>query len=166
MRSSRNTPGGSGTHLPPGATAGEKPCSRLTAFMALMPGPKRRRRRFDYPLTTDRFSSFGISRDPDNENRTVPELPSGTGGIFICTEKGYARLVIFGAWVVMAQWVCSVCDYVYNEEVGDPAAGISPGTPFENLPVDWRCPGCSVGKEAFVRVDEEEEVETNEEDYL
>ncbi len=67
----------------------------------------------------------------------------------------------------MARWACSVCDYEYTEEAGDPAAGIPPGTPFEDLPVDWRCPGCSVGKGAFVRVDEEEEeVKTDEEDCL
>lgn len=67
----------------------------------------------------------------------------------------------------MARWVCSVCDYEYNEEAGDTATGIPPGTPFEDLPADWRCPRCSVGKEAFVRVDEEEEeVKTDEEDYL
>jgi len=59
----------------------------------------------------------------------------------------------------MARWACSVCDYEYNEEAGDPAAGIPPGTRFEDLPAGWRCPGCRVGKEAFVRVDEEEEVE-------
>lgn len=67
----------------------------------------------------------------------------------------------------MARWVCSVCDYEYNEEAGDPATGIPPGTPFEDLPDDWRCPRCAVGKGAFVRVNgEEEEVRTNEEDYL
>ena len=67
----------------------------------------------------------------------------------------------------MARWVCSVCDYEYNEEAGDPATGIPPGTPFEDLPDDWRCPRCTVGKGAFVRVNgEEEEVRTNEEDYL
>ena len=57
----------------------------------------------------------------------------------------------------MARWVCSVCDYEYVEEAGDPATGIPPGTPFEDLPDDWRCPDCMVGKEAFVRAGEEEE---------
>ena len=65
----------------------------------------------------------------------------------------------------MARWVCSICDYEYNEEAGDPANGISPGTLFEDLPPGWRCPGCRVGKEAFVRVNGEE-VEKNEEGYL
>jgi len=34
----------------------------------------------------------------------------------------------------MARWVCSICDYEYNEEAGDPANGIPPGTLFEDLP--------------------------------
>ncbi len=56
----------------------------------------------------------------------------------------------------MTRWVCSVCDYEYIEEAGDPSSGIPPGTLFEDLPPDWRCPDCNVGKEAFVRIDEEE----------
>lgn len=66
----------------------------------------------------------------------------------------------------MGRWVCSVCDYEYIEEAGDPAAGISPGTRFEDLPHDWRCPGCRVGKDAFVRVDGVGEPEVSEDDYL
>ena len=66
----------------------------------------------------------------------------------------------------MGRWICSVCDYEYNEEAGDPATGIPPGTLFEDLPDDWRCPGCSVGKEAFVGVNDEGEAKADEEDYL
>jgi rubredoxin len=49
----------------------------------------------------------------------------------------------------MQKWVCVVCDYVYDPEQGDPDQGIEPGTPFEDLPDDWRCPDCGVGKEDF-----------------
>ncbi|RXE57476.1 rubredoxin [Methanoculleus taiwanensis] len=63
----------------------------------------------------------------------------------------------------MARWVCSVCDYVYDEEMGDPATGIPPGTVFHDLPDDWQCPGCRVGKEAFVRSEGEEDVNENDE---
>ena len=66
----------------------------------------------------------------------------------------------------MARWVCSVCDYEYVEEAGDPDAGIPPGTPFEDLPADWRCPDCMAGKEAFVRAGEEGEVKGDGEDNL
>ena len=40
------------------------------------------------------------------------------------------------------KYVCSVCDYVYDPEVGDPDNGIEPGTAFEDLPDDWVCPEC------------------------
>ncbi|OOC46524.1 hypothetical protein XO09_06840, partial [Thermosipho sp. 1223] len=45
----------------------------------------------------------------------------------------------------MKRYVCSVCGYVYDPEVGDPDNGVEPGTPFEKLPEDWVCPVCGVG---------------------
>ena len=52
---------------------------------------------------------------------------------------------------------CLVCDYIYDPEKGDPDSGIEPGTEFEDLPDDWLCPVCGVGKEQFAPVTEEEE---------
>lgn len=49
----------------------------------------------------------------------------------------------------MKKYVCKVCQWVYDPLIGDPAGGIAPGTPFEELPDDWVCPGCGVGKEDF-----------------
>ncbi|MCX7774424.1 MAG: rubredoxin [Clostridia bacterium] len=49
----------------------------------------------------------------------------------------------------MEKWVCTICGYEYNPEVGDPDAGIEPGTEFEDLPEDWVCPDCGVGKDMF-----------------
>lgn len=49
----------------------------------------------------------------------------------------------------MDKYICPVCGYVYDPEVGDPENGVSPGTPFEKLPDDWTCPVCEVGKEEF-----------------
>lgn len=45
--------------------------------------------------------------------------------------------------------VCEICGWVYDEEVGVPESGIAPGTKFEDLPEDFACPLCSVGKEYF-----------------
>lgn len=39
---------------------------------------------------------------------------------------------------------CIVCAYIY-----DPENGIEPGTSFEDLPDDWVCPLCFVGKDQF-----------------
>lgn len=44
---------------------------------------------------------------------------------------------------------CIACDYVYDPEQGDPRADIDPGTEFEDLPEDWECPICGVGKDDF-----------------
>ncbi len=46
-------------------------------------------------------------------------------------------------------YVCSACGYEYDPAVGDPENGIKPGTPFEELPEDWTCPLCGLGKEVF-----------------
>ena len=47
------------------------------------------------------------------------------------------------------KYVCSICGYVYDPEVGDPYNGISAGTRFEDLPEDWYCPRCKQGKDKF-----------------
>ncbi len=44
---------------------------------------------------------------------------------------------------------CKVCGYAYDQEVGDEDNDIQPGTSFEDLPADWVCPVCGVGKEEF-----------------
>ncbi len=49
----------------------------------------------------------------------------------------------------MKKYVCNVCGYVYDEALGDPDNGIAPGTKFEDLPDDWGCPLCGVGKDSF-----------------
>ena len=53
----------------------------------------------------------------------------------------------------MDKYVCEVCDWVYDPEIGDPENGIAPGTKFEALPDDWVCPLCGVGKDQFKKVD-------------
>ena len=49
----------------------------------------------------------------------------------------------------MKKYICNVCGWVYDPAVGDPDNGIAPGTAFEDLPEDWVCPECGVGKEDF-----------------
>ncbi len=51
----------------------------------------------------------------------------------------------------MDRYVCDVCGYVYDPAVGDDTQGIAPGTSFEDLPEDWVCPECGVGKENFTK---------------
>ncbi|MEA9977287.1 MULTISPECIES: rubredoxin [unclassified Pseudomonas] len=48
------------------------------------------------------------------------------------------------------RYVCGPCWYTYDPLVGDPEHRIPPGTAFEDLPDDWVCPDCGIGKEYFV----------------
>ena len=52
----------------------------------------------------------------------------------------------------MDRYECIVCGYIYDPAVGDSKANILPGTSFGNLPADWVCPECGVGKDQFVKV--------------
>jgi rubredoxin len=49
----------------------------------------------------------------------------------------------------MKKYGCTICDYVYDPSIGDPDAGIKPGTPFEKIPDDWVCPICGTSKADF-----------------
>jgi len=49
----------------------------------------------------------------------------------------------------MKLYRCVPCGYVYDPQAGDPDNGIDPGTAFEDLPADWHCPICFVGKDEF-----------------
>lgn len=50
---------------------------------------------------------------------------------------------------MMQRYVCVVCGWVYDPIEGDPESGIPPGTAFKDIPDDWTCPACGVGKEHF-----------------
>lgn len=52
------------------------------------------------------------------------------------------------------KYICDVCEWEYDETVGDPENGIAPGTKFEDLPDDFVCPVCGVDKESFRKAEE------------
>jgi Rubredoxin len=49
----------------------------------------------------------------------------------------------------MAKYKCMVCGYIYDEAEGDPDQSVSPGTVWAEVPEDWVCPICGVGKDQF-----------------
>jgi rubredoxin len=51
------------------------------------------------------------------------------------------------------KYICVNCGYVYDPDEGDPSNGIPPGTEFEDLPEDWRCPICYVSRDQFDPMD-------------
>ena len=42
----------------------------------------------------------------------------------------------------MKKYVCDVCGYIYDPAENDNVA-------FEDLPAEWTCPVCGVGKDHF-----------------
>jgi rubredoxin len=54
----------------------------------------------------------------------------------------------------MRKYQCAMCGHVYDPAEGDPASGITPGTPFEELPDTWCCPDCGAAKAEFEPMDQ------------
>lgn len=42
------------------------------------------------------------------------------------------------------RYECPGCGYIYDEEIGDPDEGFSPGTRWTDIPEEWFCPDCAV----------------------
>jgi rubredoxin len=49
----------------------------------------------------------------------------------------------------MEKYICSICNYLYDPELGDPDNNVDPGTSFEDLPESWVCPICGADKSFF-----------------
>ena len=49
----------------------------------------------------------------------------------------------------MKTYVCTICGYIYDEAKGDADQGLAPGTKWEDVPEDFVCPLCGVGKDQF-----------------
>ena len=54
---------------------------------------------------------------------------------------------------VMKTYMCLVCGVAYDEATGWSEEGLAPGTLWADVPADWRCPECGVGKADFVMCD-------------
>jgi rubredoxin len=53
----------------------------------------------------------------------------------------------------MKKWMCSNCGWIYDEEKGDAASGLAPGTRWEDVPDNWVCPDCGAEKSQFEMVE-------------
>ena len=58
----------------------------------------------------------------------------------------------------MEKYVCKICGYVYDPEIGDQDEGcfsyVAAGTDFADIPDEWMCPLCGVKKNYFEVVQE------------
>lgn len=53
----------------------------------------------------------------------------------------------------MDSYVCNVCNWEYDPAQGAPEADVPAGTAWEDVPEDFVCPLCGVGKDEFSRVE-------------
>ncbi|MEZ5709768.1 MAG: rubredoxin [Blastomonas sp.] len=53
----------------------------------------------------------------------------------------------------MKKWMCMNCGWIYEQELGDPEGEIAPGTAWEDIPDDWKCPDCGSLKAEFEMVE-------------
>jgi len=49
-------------------------------------------------------------------------------------------------------YMCLICGWMYHEASGAPEDGIPPGTPWEDVPINWTCPECGARKDDFEMV--------------
>ena len=63
----------------------------------------------------------------------------------VCGQQGKGKIGKWGfeEWRP-TRYICSMCNYVYDEKRGEPHRGIKPGTTFEDLPDDYACPVCAL----------------------
>lgn len=47
------------------------------------------------------------------------------------------------------KYMCAMCGWIYDEEIGDPENGIVPGTIFQYLPDQYDCQFCYADKSCF-----------------
>lgn len=47
------------------------------------------------------------------------------------------------------KYECTICGWIYDETQGDPEHGVPAGTAWEDVPEDFECPDCGIGKDYF-----------------
>ncbi len=55
--------------------------------------------------------------------------------------------------VEFKKYMCIVCGWIYDEELGAPGEGLEAGTKWEDVPLNWTCPDCGASKEDFEMVE-------------
>jgi rubredoxin len=87
-------------------------------------------------------------------------IPAGTPfedlpDTYLCPVCGFQEKGRIGKWGFdewrPTRYICSMCDYIYDEKRGEPHRGIKPGTKFEDLPEDYVCPICATDPKIVLR---------------
>ncbi len=96
-----------------------------------------------YQYYREKYKMFSPKNSPTYIEKSKLEENAQT--IFVEEKPGETDVTYFDG----KRYICAICGFVYDPEEGDPTMGIAPGTPFEELPEDYRCPVCNAGKEYF-----------------
>ena len=56
--------------------------------------------------------------------------------------------------LIMQKYKCTICGWIYDPVAGFPEAEIEPGTPWEDVDEEFRCPECGAVKKWFKAVGE------------
>lgn len=103
------------------------------------------------PLTykhyRDKYKMLSPKNSPTYIDKSVLDAESAAPSAEVKEEEPEHEHIFDGE-----SYVCVICGYTYNPEEGDPSMGIAPGTPFEDLPEDYKCPICNASKEYFKKV--------------
>jgi rubredoxin/flavin reductase (DIM6/NTAB) family NADH-FMN oxidoreductase RutF len=86
------------------------------------------------PMTYAYYRDIKHGRTPKTAATYIREKPAAR------LKEGVAN---------MNKYKCLMCGYIYDPDVGDPDNDVEAGTAFEDLPDDWVCPECGVGKDEF-----------------
>jgi rubredoxin len=87
-------------------------------------------------------------------------IPTGTAfedlpDTYLCPVCGFQGKGKVGKWGFEewrpTRYICSMCDYIYDEKRGEPHRGIKAGTKFEDLPEDYVCPVCATDPKIVLR---------------
>jgi|SRR5665647_1411179 len=74
---------------------------------------------------------------------------------YLCPVCGFQGKGRVGKWGFdewrPTRYICSMCDYIYDEKRGEPHRGIKAGTKFEDLPDDYVCPVCATDPKIVLR---------------
>ena len=99
------------------------------------------------PLTYQYYREKYKMYSPKNSPTYIEKskLEEDVKSVIIEEKSGETDVTYFDG----QKYICAICGFVYDPDEGDPTMGIAPGTPFEQLPEDYRCPICNAGKEYF-----------------
>ena len=101
----------------------------------------------DEPLTYDWYRTKYKLLSPKNSPTYISsETPSTAGG---SVQKEVVAMEPEAEPEDKEPYICTICGHVYYPEEGDPSLGIPPGTPFSDVPEDFRCPICNAGKDYY-----------------